>query len=114
MHDEPEYFSRRRFLQWSAAGVAAASAPVLLPRASAQTPESQAKRQPPAQAITLHSPELHVTLDAGSGLPYEYRLLKNHSRLRGEDAGAAIEVTLCRKDPWSFATVVVTPHSYKA
>jgi hypothetical protein len=40
MHDEPENFSRRRFLQWSAAGAAAASAPILLPRASAQTPES--------------------------------------------------------------------------
>jgi len=70
MQDEQEFFSRRRFLQWSAVGAAAASAPSLLPLASAQTPASTAERKPPTHSISLRSSELHVVLDSGSGLPY--------------------------------------------
>jgi len=114
MQDEQEFFSRRRFLQWSAVGAAAASAPSLLPLASAQTPASTAERKPPTHSISLRSSELHVVLDSGSGLPYEYHLLKNNSRLRGEDAGLPVQVTLCRKEPWSFTTSSSSPYIHSA
>ena len=72
MQDEQEFFTRRRFLQWSAAGAAAAAtAPSVQPLAAAQIPASIAERKPPAHSLSLRrSSELHVVLDSGSGLPY--------------------------------------------
>jgi Endo-alpha-N-acetylgalactosaminidase len=112
MQSDQELFNRRRFLEWSAAGAAAASAQSLFSKASAQEPQPSGERQAPAHPITLRSSELELILDSGSGLPYEYRLLKNNARLRGEDFGLPIAVTLCRRQPWSFTTSALTPESH--
>ncbi len=53
-------------------------------------------------------------LDAASGLPYQYRLLRNHADLRGEDFGEPITVTLCRREPWSFQTAPLAPEDHHA
>jgi len=113
MQNEQERFNRRRFLQWSAAGVTAAGIQSLLPLASAQQSQPPGERKAPAHPVVLRSEDLEVTLDPAAGLPYEYRLLKNNSRLRGEDLGQPINVTLCRKDPWSFNTLAAAPHRRK-
>src|SRR5262249_43713310 len=63
--------------------------------------------------LILRSAELEVVLDPERGLPYEYRLLKNSSVLRGEDSGSPIGVTVCRRDPWAFDTVRVTPEKHQ-
>lgn len=55
-----------------------------------------------------------MTLDAGSGLPYSYRLVQKNAPLRGEDFGEPIRVTLCRKEPWSFQTAPLAPESHHA
>ncbi|HLJ79774.1 MAG TPA: twin-arginine translocation signal domain-containing protein, partial [Acidobacteriaceae bacterium] len=88
MQNEKELFPRRHFLKWSAASVAAAARPDLL-RANCVAQEasasSAAERTPSAHLIMLRSAEMEVAIDPQNGLPWEYRLLKNNARLRGED-----------------------------
>lgn len=112
MQSDEEVFTRRRFLEWSAAGIAAVGAQSTL--GSAQEATQPGERQAPEHPITLRSPELEVIMDPSSGLPYEYLLLKNNARLRGEDSGLPVNVTLCRKQPWSFTTSSLAPESHHA
>lgn len=110
MQLEEEYFTRRRFLQWTAAGAAALGSEKLL-QGQEQT-ISTGTRQAPADPIVLRSGMLEVVLDARHGLPYEFHLLQNDSRMRGEDFGLPVKATVCRKQPWDFAivTVMAEPH----
>jgi hypothetical protein len=115
MQTDPELFSRRHFLQWTAAGTAAAGAQWLLPAADSQEkPAADGERRAPEQTVVLRSPELEVTLDAASGLPWKYRLIANGATLRGEDFGEPIGATLCRTEPWNFQTKPIAPESRHA
>ena len=85
----------------------------VLPEASAQEQTATSgERQGPSHPIHLSSPQLEVTLDAASGLPWIYRLSANGATLRGEDFGEPIGVTLCRTEPWSFQTASLAPESH--
>lgn len=112
MQSDQELFNHRRFLQWIAAGAAAVGTQYRPTGASAQESPQHGERQAPAHPITLRSSEFEVVLDPDSGLPYEYRLLKNNARLRGEDFGLPISVTVCRKQPWSFTTSALTTRTF--
>jgi len=113
LQNDPERFTRRHFLQWTSAGLAASSAQSLLPSAFAQQQSAAPGERPvPTQPILLSSSQLEVTLDAASALPYSYRLVQKDAHLRGEDFGEPISVTLCRKEPWSFQTAPLAPESH--
>jgi hypothetical protein len=118
MQPDDELLNRRRFLQWGISGAAAVGAQLVLPPASGQeqtAPQTSAgEAKPPAHPLILRSAELEVVLDPERGLPYEYRLLKNSSVLRGEDSGLPVSVTLCRREPWAFDTVRVSPEKHEA
>lgn len=113
MQNDPEMFSRRQFLQWSAiTGLAIAGTPSAFSADSAETPAPTTERQPPTHPVRLQSDELEVILDAADGLPYEYRLKSNGATLRGEDFGQPLTVTFCRKEPWSFPSFAITPEKH--
>ena len=115
MHNDPERFNRRHFLQWSAAGVAAAGTHGLFPATQAQdNPDARSEREAPQATVVLCSAELEVTLDAGSGMPWRYKLLASGAVLRGEDFGQPVQVTLCRTAPWDFQTAGLAPESHRA
>jgi len=118
MQTDEELFNRRRFLQWGVSGAVAVGAQLLLPPASGQeqsaAPAAAGNPTPPTHPVVLRSAELEVILDPDRGLPYEFRLLNNNSRLRGEDSGSPVTVTLCRRDPWTFDTLNVTPEDHRA
>ena len=117
MQNEKELFDRRHFLRWSSAGAVAAGAQLSFPTALAEETAPApvtGDRAAPAHPVMLRSAELEVTLDPESGLPFEYRLVKNNARLRGEDSGTNATVTICRKEPWNFQSFFVTPTSHQA
>ena len=102
---------RRDFLQWTGAGVAAAS---MGPTMAWWRPETGAVRGPgrtaPARPVVLRSPQLEVVLDGDDGLPVSYRLLHPHAggaMMTGEDAGRPMTATLCRLQPRRFVTVAL-------
>lgn len=113
MQNEKELFPRRHFLKWSAAGLAAAATPGLFGSDGlAQETAPSAERKPAAHLIMLQSAEMEVAIDPQNGLPWEYRLLRNKARLRGEDRADPSTVTVCRHQPWSFATTPLQPESH--
>ncbi len=59
--------------------------------------------------MMLRSSSLEVSLDGTDGLLFEYRLLKSGIRFKGVGSGAALNVRLCRREPWGFAGVVARP-----
>lgn len=117
MQTDEELFNRRNFLQWGIGGAVGIGAQLLLPSIYPQEhpsmPSTTGEQAPPAHPLVLRSAELEVILDPDRGLPYEYRLLKNTSRLRGDNTGSPLNVTLCRRDPWTFDTLNVTPEGRK-
>jgi len=113
MHEDQEFISRRRFLHWTAAGAAGVGASILVPAAEAQTAPGMEPKAP-LHPLSLRSPEMEVVLDAANGLPFEYRLLKNSARLRGEDLGTPVDVTLCRVHPWAFKTSPIAPAGHRS
>jgi hypothetical protein len=74
MQSDPELFSRRHFLQWSAAGVASAGADRLLASSAQENRASGSERAAPHHPVILRSPQLEITLDGASGLPWRYKL----------------------------------------
>jgi hypothetical protein len=115
MQDDLEIFSRRHFLQWStAASIALAGTSRLSADTGAEAAPVSARTQPPQHTVMLRSADLEVALDAVNGLPYSYRLTQNNATLRGEDLGKPAVATICRLEPWSFATFSVTPHHHSA
>jgi hypothetical protein len=115
VQSDRDSFTRRHFLQWTSAGLAASSAQSLLPAAfGEQESAAPGERVAPSQPIVLKSAQLEVTLDGTSGLPYGYRLLRNDAQLRGEDFGEPMRVTLCRREPWSFQTAPIEPERHHA
>jgi len=78
-------------------------------RAESTTPAAQetplTSRSAPSNSLVIKSADLEVVLDRSDGLPYEYRLVGNNRRMRGEDLGKPIDVTLCNKDAGTFSTV---------
>ena len=118
MQSDQELFNRRHFLRWGISGAAAVGTQLLLPSVSAQeqlpVPQTAGEQRPPAHTLILRNAELEVTFDAARGLPYEYRLLKNSSRLRGEDSNSPLTVALCRKESWTFDTRNLTPEGHSA
>jgi len=110
MQTEEELFNRRRFLQWTAAaGVITLGTEKLLQ--GQEQDKSAGTRQPPSGPIVLRSSDLEIILDPQHGLPYEFHLLQNGSRMRGEDFGLPIKALVCRKQPWDFATTELTAQS---
>ena len=117
MQNEKDVFPRRHFLQWSAASLAAAAAPALIStKTTAQeaSPGALSERRAPAHRLLLRSAEMEVAIDPENGLPWEYRLLKTNARLRGEESQDQTTVTICRHQPWSFATTPLLPESHSA
>jgi hypothetical protein len=115
VQSDSDRFSRRHFLQWTSAGLAATGAQSLLPSAfGAQGVEISGEQPAPVRPIVLSSSQLEVTLDAASSLPYSYRLVHKDVRLRGEDFAEPVSVTLCRKEPWNFQTSPLAPESHDA
>jgi hypothetical protein len=109
MQEDNETVNRRAFLKLGASGLAAAGSASFLPRLAA---EQRGKREAPTRPVRLRSSSLEVSLDGTDGLPFEYRLLKSGIRFKGEDSGAALNVRLCRREPWGFAGVVARPTLY--
>jgi hypothetical protein len=111
MQSDEQFVSRRRFVQW---GVSA-GAEFLLPTTSTEAfaQPAAAGTVAPAHPLFLRSAELEIVLDPDRGLPYKYRLLKNNSRLGGEDSGSLLTVTLCRRDPWTFDTSDIRPERHE-
>ena len=114
MQSDPERFSRRHFLQWSAAGAAAAGTGWLTPNDEAQEPLADGERTAPQHPLVLRSAQLEVTLDAASGLPWKYRLSSSNAALWGETFGTPVTVTVCRTEPWSFQTAPLIPEGHHA
>lgn len=117
MQNEKDIFPRRHFLKWSAASAAAAASPGLFGTNSCAQEASgarSAERKASAHLIVLRSAEIEIAIDPQNGLPWEYRLLKNNARLRGEDSADPTTVTVCRHQPWSFATTPLLPESHTA
>ena len=111
MHTDEELYSRRHFLQWSAATAATAIAlPALSQTASEPTPASQ--RSAPRHPLLLRNAQLEVVLDAADGLPFSYRLRANASVLHGEPFSQPLEATICCKEPWSFAKTRLKVEGY--
>lgn len=117
MQNEKDLFPRRHFLKWSTASLAAATSPAVFSlNSTAQEISGPASdvRTAPADPVMLRSAEMEVAIDPQNGLPWEYRLLSNNARLRGEDSADQPTVTLCCHQPWSFATAPLLPESHQA
>ena len=106
MQEDKGTINRRTFLRLGVSGLAAAGSASILPRHVA---EQEGKREAPIRPVMLRSSSLEVSLDGTDGLPFEYRLLKSGIRFKGEDSGAALNMRLCRHEPWGFAGVVARP-----
>jgi hypothetical protein len=59
---------------------------------------------------------MEVVFDRDDGVPFEFRLLANGAKLRGEEFGKKISATVCQKTPWKFleletpaTTITATP-----
>jgi hypothetical protein len=103
---------RRTFLKVSSASVAVlVSRPLLTEfEAVAELPA----RGKPVDPVVLRSSKLELVLDRKDGLPYEYRLLPDNERIRGEDFGALVAATICNRARWEFRTSALTAPSVKA
>src|SRR5215469_14162874 len=99
MQEDIETINRRNFLRWGVSGIAAVSSGSFLPKLVA---EQAGTRAAPGKPITLRSASIELSLDPTDGLPFEYRLLKSGIRFKGEGAGVALNVRLCRREPWGF------------
>ena len=62
--------------------------------------------------LVLRSSALELTLDADSGVPSFYRLVRSGIVFRGEETGAPLKARVCRLSPWSFADVELKPASH--
>ncbi|MGH9353197.1 MAG: endo-alpha-N-acetylgalactosaminidase family protein [Terriglobia bacterium] len=113
MMNKKNRIDRRDFLKTGGAGLAGLmSAPAwcgLLPDDSTATVRSR-----PVNPIVLRSSSLEVILDRDDGLPYEYRLLPGNLRIHGEDFGGKMGVTVCRRQPWGFASAPISASSVSA
>jgi Endo-alpha-N-acetylgalactosaminidase len=93
---------RRRFLKAGGAGLAAfASVPLWT---KAEEGRAETLRSKPANPLVLKSSEMEMVLDREDGLPYEYRLTRLGTRMRGEELGEPMSATICRLQPRVFAT----------
>jgi hypothetical protein len=96
---------RRDFLRSGGAGLAGLAASSFWAKfAAGELPD----RGEPVDPVILRSSTLEVILDRNDGLPYEYRLPAARMRFRGEDFGEKLRATLCRRQPWGFASALVT------
>lgn len=73
----------------------------------AQTPGSAAAepRKQPLHPVVLRSPALEVILDRADGLPYEYRLLPDGVRFRGEDFGVQVAALIYARSGQNFSSI---------
>jgi hypothetical protein len=104
MRNDGVDMDRRTLLKLGASGLAAAGSVGLLPRLLA---EQGAGNKAEARPVVLRSASLEVRLDAAVGVPTEYRLVKSGVRFNGGEPGTALNVRLCRREPWEFAGVAV-------
>lgn len=110
-----DQLDRRGFLRLAGAGVITASSGLAVPRqVRAESTEPIAGRKPPVHPVVLRSDVLEITLDRSDGLPYSYRLFGRPAEMRGEDSGAPIAVTVCRKHPWEFVEALASVTGVKA
>lgn len=100
---------RREFLKAGGAGVAGLA--VFSGRGRLLAQGSYSERANPTDPVSLRSAQLEVILDRKDALPFEYRLLALKTRMRGEDSGSQIAATICRRNPWGFATGVIQARS---
>jgi len=98
--------SRRRLLKLGAAGVAVARGSRMFP----QLPTSAARG--PRQPVAVRTSALELTLDAESGLPSSYRLVRSGIVFRGEEPGVLLKARICRRSPQSFADVELKPANH--
>ncbi len=104
MQQEDEQMNRRGFLRLGGAGTAAAGARALFPALlfGEESLVELTDRTAPVNPVRLRSSEMEVVFDRDDGLPFEFRLLENGAKLRGEDFGKKISATVCQKAPWKF------------
>jgi hypothetical protein len=106
MQEETGQLNRRTFLKFSGAAVAGAAGG----RAHGQSaPRANdlplTNRGEPSQPVVLKSADIQLILDRHDGLPYEYRVARGQQRMRGEDLGKPITVTICNRMQGTFSTV---------
>ena len=97
---------RRDFLRLSATTAAMAGLDNIMPPglAHGQSGEPAGSRTAPANPIVLRSMFVEVTLDGDDALPYQYRLLANNAKIRGEDFGQKMTALVCQRAQWRFFT----------
>src|SRR5262249_53775595 len=71
-------------------------------------------RKAPADPVILQSSRVQVILDRQDGLPFEYLMRWNGARMRGEDSGQRVQVTMFRGSPRAFEKVEGKPASVEA
>jgi len=98
--------SRRRLLKLGAAGVAVAGSSNALSQLATKAAGG------PIKPVAIRSSALELMLDAESGLPSSYRLVRSGILFRGEEAGVPLRARLCQLSPRSFADVDVKPASH--
>ena len=112
MNKRKAQMERRTFLQMSSGSLAAFASRGLWRSWPVGTPGPQ--RHKPSESIQLASSKLKILLDRQDGLPFEYQLLPNYGRFRGEELGEQITATICDRSAWKFATVPITSASVKS
>src|SRR5579862_1608041 len=105
MNKRKAQMERRTFLQMSSGSLAAFASRGLWRSWPVGTPGPQ--RHKPSESIQLASSKLKILLDRQDGLPFEYQLLPNYGRFRGEELGEQITATICDRSAWKFATVPI-------
>lgn len=98
--------SRRKLLKLGAVGVAAASSGKVFPQLTTTAVGGA------LQPVVLRTSALELTLDAESGLPSLYRLVRSGIVFRGEDPGVLLKARICCLSPRSFVDVVMKPASH--
>jgi len=106
MQEEIGQLNRRTFLKFTGAAVAGVAGR----RAHGQSaPRANdlplTNRGEPSQPVVLKSADIQLILDRHDGLPYEYRVARGQQRMRGEDLGKPITVTICNRMQGTFSTV---------
>ena len=115
MQQEDEQMNRRGFLRLSGSGAAVAGTKALFPALmfGEESPVELTDRTAPVNPVRLRSSEMEVVFDRDDGVPFEFRLLANGAKLRGEDFGKKISATVCQKTPWKFLELETSPATIK-
>ncbi len=67
-----------------------------------------ADRAAPKNPVVLQSSDVQLILDRGDGVPFEYRLTRLGTKMRGEDLGEKLAAVVCRKEPRGYRASPLT------